>query len=40
MHYSKYSFAIDNTIPTITPIPDATVAIGNRAGFSSVRRCI
>nr|CAH0109024.1 unnamed protein product [Daphnia galeata] len=36
MHYSKYAFAIDNTIPTITPIPDATVAIGNRAGFSSL----
>lgn len=36
LHYGKYGFAIDPTIPTITPIPDASVEIGQREGFSEV----
>jgi len=35
MHYPKYAFAIDSTIPTITPLI-GNPTIGQRAGFSSL----
>jgi choriolysin H len=37
MHYEKYASAIDKTRPTIIPIPDENIELGNRLGFSSVR---
>ncbi|XP_046443279.1 low choriolytic enzyme-like [Daphnia pulex] len=36
MHYSRYAFAIDKTRPTITPVPNENVEIGNRRKFSSL----
>nr|CAH0105944.1 unnamed protein product [Daphnia galeata] len=36
MHYSRYAFAIDRTRPTITPVPNEKVEIGNRRKFSSL----
>ncbi|EFX78026.1 hypothetical protein DAPPUDRAFT_320881 [Daphnia pulex] len=34
MHYSRYAFAVDRTRPTITPVPNENVEIGNRRKFS------
>lgn len=35
MHYPRTAFAINTAIDTITPIPDASVAIGQRNGLSA-----
>ncbi|EFX70500.1 hypothetical protein DAPPUDRAFT_61185, partial [Daphnia pulex] len=37
MHYSMYAFSIDRTRPTIIPVPNENVEIGNRRKLSSVR---
>jgi len=42
MHYGAYGFAVDPSIPTITPINqttgelDISIPIGQRVGFSQV----
>ncbi|XP_075183078.1 embryonic protein UVS.2-like [Anomaloglossus baeobatrachus] len=36
MHYGRYAFSISNYLPTITPKPDPSVAIGQRYGLSSL----
>ncbi|TRY78695.1 hypothetical protein TCAL_15287 [Tigriopus californicus] len=34
MHYSKTAFAVSNSVQTITPIPTASVTVGNNVGMS------
>ncbi|XP_044127242.1 embryonic protein UVS.2-like [Bufo gargarizans] len=34
MHYGKFAFSMNPKIPTITPIPDPNVSIGQRDGLS------
>nr|BAJ23942.1 hatching enzyme [Hypomesus nipponensis] len=36
MHYDKYAFAEDRTKPTIIPIPNANVDIGQRVAMSAI----
>nr|BAE97359.1 hatching enzyme [Plecoglossus altivelis altivelis] len=36
MHYEKYAFARDKSMPSITPIPDPNVVLGQRVGMSAI----
>jgi hypothetical protein len=36
MHYEKYAFAKDKTRPTITPIPNENISLGNNVTLSWV----
>jgi hypothetical protein len=37
MHYEKYAFAKDTARPTITPIPNENITLGNNVTLSWVR---
>lgn len=40
MHYKKDALAIDITKPTIIPIPDENVVLGQAIKFGWVRKCV